>query len=96
MVISSIFVWTYNGIIILLLGIFGSRLIIKTYEHIRDSQTHYDYTEEEKMHESTEMFLEELRKTARHFWISFYVVELSLIAFFIFWDLMFFYNVNII
>jgi len=96
MEISLIFVIIYNAILIILLGIYGSRLLIKTYEHIKDEQTHYSYSDEDRMHESTEMFLEELRKTARHFWLSFYIVEFSLIAYFIFWDIMFYYNIGIV
>lgn len=96
MTISLSFVWMYNGIITLLLGIYGSRLIIKTYEHIKDEQTHYDYDEHEKMYASNDMFMEELRITARKFWLSFYIVEFSLIAFFVFWDIMFYYNIKII
>ena len=96
MEVSLVVVFIFNSIDILLIAIFGTRFIIKTYEAILDAQTVYDYDEKDQIHASSEVFLEQARIVKRKFWISFYILEFSLISYFIFWGLMLFYQVKII
>lgn len=85
----------FNFVEIFLIIIFGTRLIIKGIENIIHEQTLHEYTDEDRFY-SNEMFMEQVGIVRRKFFVSFYIVELSLILYFIFWGMMFYYQVKII
>ena len=87
---------SYNLIISFLIVVFGTKMLIHSIENFIQETAFNKYDEYEKMSSSSEMIREEIRLVERKFWISFYIVEPSLIAYFVFWGIMFYYNIGII
>lgn len=74
----------------------GAHLLARFRKVIDTEETHKQLSESDKMVSSYQIFVEELRMLKRRFWISFAVIEIALITFFLFWDTILFYNSLII
>ncbi|PLW79884.1 hypothetical protein C0585_05510 [Candidatus Woesearchaeota archaeon] len=86
----------YNLIISFFIVVFGTKMLIHSVENFIQETAFNKYDDYEKMSSSTEMIREEIRMVERKFWISFYIVEPALIAYFVFWCIMFYFNIRII
>lgn len=91
--------WTvalYNFTVIIFIVVFGTKLILRGFEHIVLEKQIKGSEEEYRRYGSFDVFMENLNHIARKFWISFYVLEFFLIIYFVFWGLLLYYRITII
>lgn len=95
MEITLTFIFIYNLINILLIGIFATNTIIKAYREIISEGIEEEFQKKQDI-KTGQMFLKHIKKLRRKFWISFTILELSLISYFVFWGLLFYFKSYIV
>lgn len=96
MEITYIQLLVYNLILNLIIIISGVYFFVKAIEHMMVEEKQYKSEKEEVQDSSFEVLFDQLNIIRRKFWHSFYILEFSLITYFVFWGLLFFEKVKVV
>ena len=96
MEISFIQVILINMALTLTIAASATYFIVKGFSHLMLEKDHKDSINIDASDSEYGVIIEQLSLLRHRFFISFFILELSIIAYFVFWGLMFYYNARIL
>lgn len=84
----------FNLIDVSVIVISGTYLIIKALDYRDTEKSDNELSENDKMMSAYQVFIERFNLIRQKFWVSFTILEISLILFFIFWDIIWYFGIR--